>query len=331
MHARVRGQPHHLPSGTAAAKRRGASGHRTGRLKGPLTTTASEPLRSHGVAWWQASLRAIAALNIALWSLTAVGALGQHAALRVEPGDGRYLQLLLSAAYVGGCAFRSVLPVIDIPRVVLVDSRWSSVLVGRSVATVAELCFTAQWALVLHRSALSGHSSFAQAASLATVPLIVLAEGFSWYAVLTTEQRAHAAENSLWGLAAALVVAGMLVLGPHRPGGLYSPVIAGGALYVAFIFVYDVPMYWSRWRLDQAHGHEYLSVAGGMADICRRRTVSRRWEDWRNEIPWMSLYFTCGVWSSIWLVRASLALGHDLLVGFVAVGLGQMLARRIPA
>jgi hypothetical protein len=42
--------------------------------------------------------------------------------------------------------------------------------------------------------------------------------------------------------------------------------------------------------------------------VCRRWTVSYRWEGWRNEVPWMSLYFTFGVWSSIWLVYASLAI-----------------------
>jgi len=210
---------------------------------------------------------------------------------------------------VAGCAFRSALPVIDIPRIVLVDSRLSSVLVGRSVATVAELCFAAQWALVLHRAALLGGSAFVQAVAVAVVPLIVLAEGFSWYAVLTTEQRAHAVENSLWGLSAALTVAGVLVIGPQRLAAVYLPVIAGGAAYVAFIFLYDVPMYWGRWVADQASGRTYLSVADGMTEVRGRWRVSYRWEDWRSEVAWMTLYFSCGVWSSVWLVYASPALG----------------------
>jgi len=172
------------------------------------------------------------------------------------------------------------------------------------------LCFAAQWALVLHRAASLGASSVVQAMSLAIVPMIVLAEGFSWYAVLTTGQRAHAAENSLWGLSAALVVVGMLVIGPHQLEGLHLPVITWGSVYVAFIFVYDVPMYWSRWRLDQARGRTYMSVPDGMVDVGRRWGVSYRWEDWKNEVPWMTLYFTFGVWSSIWVVYASLALGR---------------------
>ena len=264
---------------------------------------------SRAVAWWHNSLRAVAVLNVALWSLAAAAVTREQTSLRVHP-DPAYVQLLLSAVYVAGCAYRSFLPVIDIPRIVLVDSRLSSVLVGRTVATVAELCFAAQWALILHRAAVLVGSPSVLTLSLAVVPLIVLAEICSWYAVLTTGQRAHAVENSLWGLAAALVISGMLMIGPHRFPSLYPAAIALGAAYVAFIFIYDVPMYWSRWRGDQANGHRYLSIADGMVDVARRWTVSYRWEDWRNEIPWMSLYFTFGVWSSIWLVYASLAFGH---------------------
>ena len=264
---------------------------------------------SRAVAWWHTLLRANAVLNIALWSLAAAAVTRAQAS--IPDTDAANVQLLLSAVYVAGCAYRSFLPVIDIPRLVLVDSRLSSVLVGRSVATLAELCFAAQWALILHRAAVLVASPFALAVSLTVVPLIVLAEICSWYAVLTTGQRAHAAENSLWGLAAALVVIGMLVIEPHRLAALYPATIVGGAAYVGFIFIYDVPMYWSRWRADQASGHRYLSIADGLIDVSRRWTVSYRWKDWRNEVPWMSLYFTFGVWSSIWLVYASLALGHS--------------------
>jgi hypothetical protein len=262
---------------------------------------------SHVVAWWHTSLRGIAVLNVALWSLSALAVTRKHPLINVETDATCHVELLLSAVYVAGCAFRSVLPVVDIPRLVLIDSRLSSVLVGRSVATVAELCFAAQWALLLHATTLLGGSPFVQTASLAVVPLIVLAEACSWYAVLTTDQRAHAVENSLWGLSAALAVAGMLVIGPHRLATLYPAIIACGVAYVAFIFVYDVPMYWSRWLVDRANGRKYLSIADGLVDVRRRWTVSYRWEDWSNELPWMSLYFTFGVWSSIWLVHAQSA------------------------
>ncbi|MDE2136659.1 MAG: hypothetical protein KGJ68_04435 [Gammaproteobacteria bacterium] len=268
-------------------------------------------MRSRAVAWWHASLRAVAVLNIVLWSLAAVAVARSRTSVPLAADVGGDLQLLLSAGYVAGCAFRSFLPVIDIPRIVLVDSPLSRVSVGRSVATVAELCFAAQWALMLQPIASAARSPFVQAVSLAILPLIVLAEGCSWYAVLTTRQRPHAAENSLWGLSAALVVAALLAVGPGRSAVFYALVVAGGVLYAAFIFAYDVPMYWARWRIDETGGRRYLSVARGWADVHRRGTVSYRWEDWKDELPWMSLYFTFGVWSSIALAYASAVRAGD--------------------
>jgi hypothetical protein len=68
-------------------------------------------------------------------------------------------------------------------------------------------------------------------------------------------------------------------------------------------------MYWSRWRLDRSAGRRYLSISQGIADVSTRRVVSHRWEDWKTEMLWMSLYFSLGVWSSISLVYASITLG----------------------
>jgi hypothetical protein len=264
------------------------------------------------VAWWHVQLGAIALLNLVLWTLSAAAVTRSAADFAAATNATCYLQLTLSAVYMLGCAFRSVLPVYDIPRIVLIDSRLSSVMVGRSVATVAEMCFAAQWALVLHRFALMSHSAFGLAASLAIVPLIILAEICSWYSVLTTDQRCHMAENSLWGVSAVLLVAGLLAIGPHQPAYLYVPMIAwsvGGALYAIYIFLFDVPMYWSRYRADRTNGRRYFSIAEGIVDACHRRIVSYNWKDWKHEIAWMSLYFSFGVWSSISLVYASIALG----------------------
>jgi hypothetical protein len=277
------------------------------------STRQPDGARSRAVARWHALLRANAVLSLALWALAALAATRGHAAPYHATDVACLTQLLLSAGYVFACAFRSWLPVYDIPRVVIVDSRLSNVIVGRSVATVGELCFAAQWALTLQSIAHLSHSTFAQVASLAIVPLIVLAEVCSWYAVLTTAQLGHVIENSIWGALAALLVISMLVIGPHRIAALYPPLIAcgvGAAAYAAFMFWSDVPMYWSRWLADQASGRQYLSVAQGFVDVCRRRVVSSRWEDWKSEVLWMSLYFTFGVWSSIVIVYVCLSAPH---------------------
>ena len=242
------------------------------------------------VRWW-AFLCVLAVVNIAAWSLAAVSV------------DASHIQLVLSGIYVFGCAFRSFFPVYDIPRIGVVDSWVSSVLVGRTVATLAELAFAAQWAVYLHGSALPG----VRMVSLAIVPLILIAEVCSWHAVLTTNNLGHVFENSLWGISAGLIVACLVAIASEYPATrtfLLAVWVIGGMLYAAYIFLTDVPMYWSRWKQDEAQGRRYLGVAQGFVDVWSRRRTSRLWEEWRSEVTWMTLYFSTGVWTSITLIRA---------------------------
>jgi hypothetical protein len=256
-------------------------------------------------SWW-VSLCGLAAFNVTAWLLTA-RALGRR---RADTAPDTFAiqrwQLVLSGFYVFGCAFRCLLPVYDIPRICLVDSWLSSVLVGRSVATVAELSFAAQWALLLRESARASGSGAIRMISRLIVPFIALAEISSWSAVLTTVNLGHVFENSLWGLSAALIVANLIALVPRWPANrrLLITWSAAGLAYVAYMFVVDVPMYWSRWIADQASGRDYLTLAQGIADASACKHVSLRWEDWRHEVVWMTLYFSGGVWASISLVLA---------------------------
>jgi hypothetical protein len=251
---------------------------------------------SSGVATWWALLSAVAVINISAWL---------RAAATNRRRQTSRLQLLLCAGYVFGCAFRSFLPVFDIPRICLADTWLSSVLVGRSVATIAELCFAAQWAVWLHESARVVQNEFARIASRLIVPLILIAEICSWFAVLTTANLGHVFENSLWGISAVLVVGALLVMTPRIPARL-RPLLAtwsiGGIAYIAFMFIADVPMYWARWVADEAGGRSYLSLAQGVADASACKLVSFQWQDWKHEVAWMSLYFSVGVWVSLSLV-----------------------------
>ena len=255
-------------------------------------------------AWWTL-LRAVSVFNIVAWLFAAAWLVR-----RARTGGDTSLwpswrwQLLLSAGYVAGCAWRSLLPVYDVPRLVLVDSWWSSVLVGRSVATFAELCFAAQWALMLRDAGHAAGSRFAATAWRFVVPTIALAECWSWYSVLTTSNLGHVIEESLWGLTAVLVAAGIVAMWPRVEPG-FRPLLAfwgaASTVYVGYMFGVDVPMYWSRWLADEMHGRDYLGLAQGLADVSTRWVVSHRWDDWKSEVTWMSLYFSAAVWLSIGL------------------------------
>jgi hypothetical protein len=266
-------------------------------------------MMSHGVVFWWSSLCAVGALNILAWSMSAVALNRRRPVMAPDTYAVRRLQLKLSAVYVFGCAFRSVVPVFDVPRICMFNSWVSSVIVGRSVATCAELCFVAQWAVMLRETSRSTGSPLGRFASLAVVPLIAVAEICSWYSVLTTSNLGHVAEESIWGLSAALLVVSMVVLWPRCTASLRPVLLAwcvAGVAYVAFMFLVDVPTYWSRWIATGASGGHYLSMAQGARDVAVRRVVSYRWEDWRSEMVWMSLYFSVAVWLSIALIHAPL-------------------------
>src|SRR5690348_7428608 len=130
--------------------------------------------RQNPLAWWWAMLTLVSGVNIALWFLL-------YRELHTQPVGSMQLMLLLCGTYVFGCAFRSVLPRADVQRICLFDTWLSSVLVGRSVATVAEICFAAQWAIMLRELGVLAGADTAVNASQAILPLIVAAECCSWY------------------------------------------------------------------------------------------------------------------------------------------------------
>jgi hypothetical protein len=264
-------------------------------------------MMSASVIWWWSLLCAVGALNIVAWSFSAVALNRRQAVLPAEAYTVRRLQLILSAVYVFGCAFRAALPVYDVPRFCLFNCWLSSVIVGRSVATLAELCFVGQWALMLRETARTTGSVFAKIASLVMVPLIVIAETCSWYSVLTTSNLGHVAEESIWAIAAALLVVSLMTIWPRCTTTQRRLLTAGcvaGVAYVAFMVFVDVPMYLSRWLADEAVGRHYMSIADGLRDVSSRWVVSHRWEDWKSEMVWMALYFSVAVWISISLIHA---------------------------
>lgn len=252
-------------------------------------------VRSNPLAWWWAMLTLVSLVNIALWFLL-------YRELRTQPVDSMELMLLLCAAYVFGCAFRSVLPRADVQRICLFDTWLSSVLVGRSVATVAEVCFVVQWAIILHQlGTITGSDAVLNVAWI-IVPLILIAEGCSWYAVLTTNFLYNAVENSLWAAAFFLVGIGLVRLLPEFQGPVRAVLmlsIAGIVAYLVFLVTVDVPMYLSRWRANLAEGNELLGLFEGFRDVSTRWVRTHDIAHWKGEIAWMSLYFSGAVWASL--------------------------------
>jgi hypothetical protein len=257
--------------------------------------------RSNPVARWWALLSLASALNIALW-FQLYRHFQPQQAQSLDSAAGTRLMLFLCAAYVFGCAFRSFLPRADVQRICLFDTWLSSAFIGRSVATVAEVCFAAQWAIMLHQLGGMAGADTTLNVAWVIVPMIIVAQCCSWYGVLITNYLANAIENSIWALGFLAVGIGLCRLLPEFEGPVrwaLTVAIIGIAAYLAFLMTIDVPMYLNRWQAGLADGSKVLSPLEGFRDARTRWIVTHDFPQWKDEIAWMSLYFTTAVWASL--------------------------------
>ena len=254
---------------------------------------------SNPLAWWWALLTLVSGVNIAVWCVLFY----EFHARSTGSADGMsVIELLLCAAYVFGCAFRSFLPRADVQRICLFDTWLSNVFIGRSVATLAEICFAVQWVIVLRQLGATTGADTTLNAAWILLPLILIAECFSWYAVLTQNYIANAIENSMWAVGFCAVGVGLgrlLVEFDGLARGILVIAIIGIAGYLAFLVTVDVPMYLTRWRMNVSEGGKRLRPLEGLRDVTSRWVVTHDLAEWREEILWMSLYFSAGVWASL--------------------------------
>jgi len=268
---------------------------------------------SNPVAIWWSFLITVSMTNIALWLI-----LQRRLRSKTFPPRngilGLELMVLLCAAYVFGCAFRSLLPRADVQRICLFDTWLSSIVLGRSVATIAEICFALQWAIVLRQLATLTRSDAALGIARLVVPMIVIAEICSWYAVITTSYLGNAVENSIWAVTFLLIAVALLHLMMQFHGAVrwaIGATVVGIAAYLVFLVAIDVPMYFARWQADLANGKQLLGILSGLHDVSTRWIVTHDVAHWQQEFAWMALYFSAAVWSS--LVLCGFALIHDRL------------------
>lgn len=260
-----------------------------------------------GVQLWWFLLSLISIINIALWACSYRLLRRRRHAMPSPLYNDRLVINWLSFVYVMVCAFRSFMPRIDLERIVLVDHWLSSVFIGRSLTTIAEFFFILQCSLLLRDAGLSTGRPLVVKISSTMVALVILAEAFSWYAALTTNYLGSVIEESLWTIAGILLITGFVLLWPRANDNERK--FLGGVMFFAVGFVMfmvfvDVPMYWQRYIQDSATAVSYLGIREGVIDASLNYVVDARWQVWRQEIPWMTLYFTTAVWVSIWLVHA---------------------------
>ena len=156
--------------------------------------------------------------------------------------------------------------------------------------------------MILHQLGTMTGADTTLNAAWVIVPLILIAECFSWHAVLTTNYLGNAIENSIWAVVFFIVGIDLCRLLPEFDGPVRVVLIAaivGIAGYLAFLMTVDVPMYLSRWRAKIADGGKHLEPLAGLREVSTRWIVTHDLAEWKDEIAWMSLYFSAAVWASL--------------------------------
>ena len=248
------------------------------------------------LSWWRA-LCALALLNVCLW--LAVWCFGPVSG--VHGG----LQLTLSGIYVAVCAYRSVLPRVDLERLVVVDTHLSSIFLGRAAATVAEICFALQLGLLVHQLGVHAGMPWVQKAAWAVPVFMVVAQGFCWHSVLTLNHITQAVESMLWAAGFSWMAALLGIIALYSSGWVYGLAVFGilcSLAFVGYVLAVDAPMYWRRYRHARAQGQKYMRLDQGARDAWQRRVRSGSWAAWKADALWLTPYFSFGVWASIAMV-----------------------------
>ena len=251
------------------------------------------------VVWiWWICMSVIGVVNLGLW-------LGMARWLRSAPLERmEQAQLVLSGIYVLGCASRCFVLRSDVARFAMFDSWVSTVLVGRSIATVAEVSFAAQWALLLLWLARETGQERVRPLAWPIVPLLTTAQCCAWYGVLTTNYVGQTVEESLWTTAALIFMLGLFLCRRTAEAALKPFLTTGLVLcagYVLFMTTIDVPNYYALWQAKEAAGATYLTLAEGVVDV-QNRTITGSYDDWRYPMVWQTLYFSIAVWISLAMV-----------------------------
>ncbi len=255
------------------------------------------------VAIWWVFLTLASIFNILLWLWTRFYSFKDHSIMHLKDHIKNNRNIIwFSGIYVFVCAFRSIMPRADVQRIVFFDSWWSSVFVGRTVATIAELAFVACWVIVIRFMSVQVNCITSKKISYSLLPLITIAECCSWYAVIRTHYIGNVIEESLWAFTYILVLIALYRISKKLVGPLFwscSAAIVGCFFYVIFMLTVDVPMYVNRFMQDNLNQKPLLGLWNGLVDLNTRWIVTHSIEDWKTEIPWQTLYFTFAVLVSV--------------------------------
>ena len=137
--------------------------------------------------------------------------------------------------------------------------------------------------------------------------IIAIAQVCCWIGIISANPLWNALEESIWTLfgSTKLIIYSYilyLLVNSKRNTkinhliGFIPFMMVLMVSYIWFMVTVDVPMYVSRYFNSDG---KYLSFFKGIKELSNCRIVSDSIKDWKEEIPWLTLYFSISVWISI--------------------------------
>ena len=215
--------------------------------------------------------------------------------------------------YVIVCAVRSIWPRVDGKYLCCYDNFISTPLVGRILATMAEISFGLFIIMVSNdiiKSLNFEGSEWILVINTGLVFMITVAQIFCWVGIVTKDPSYNAIEESLWtvfGLSNFLIYFYVFTkLGNSKNSNSLRvkkiiPLILFGTLcYVTFMVVRDVPMYIKN---AKNYKGKYNNLTDGIKKLSKCIEVTHSYKRWKEDIPWLTGYFTVTVWCSILILK----------------------------
>ena len=225
----------------------------------------------------------------------------------------KLLILILVFIFVIVCAVRSIWPRTDSYKLCYYNNLISIPTVGRTLATFAEMSFVTL-IVIITNTILNDSSNGSKMFSILKkynyllIPMIFCAQIFCWFGVITVRPILNAIEESLWAILgfSKCIIFSLIFYNLINRDNL-SPklnhikficpiIIVSCLLYVLFMVKHDVPMYIRRHKENK---RKPLNFIDGLKNLSRCNKVSKSYTDWKEEIPWLTLYFTLAVWITI--------------------------------
>lgn len=216
------------------------------------------------------------------------------------------------------CAVRSIYPRCDSTGFCIHKNSISTPIVGRSMATFAEISFGILIVKIVNIFLNStnekiNNQNLNNLLNFNNISLIlpIIAQVFCWIGITTKNSLYNCIEESLWtlfGFSKFYTLIKLInIIGDNNDFKLRNikNVSKYGAvfcfLYILFMIIIDVPMYFKRYYNDIKNKKKFLSFKDGFKTLfnCKKNLD---FNIWKKEIPWLTFYFTFVVWVTFYIL-----------------------------